>query len=214
MLEIPLLTEAQHPAILFSGGKDSLLLLDIALKIRPDITVIHFYDKKLIPEVAEIVAEMNIGLLSWYPAVRYLIPWNEGLALVSEYSFGDARLPVLRDVVPDKNRCDLERLSNERKSHFEYPFDFTIWGYRKSDELHPVMPRCFPKEFQLGPTQVLAPLYDWETIDVIEAVSRLPFTPCSDALAVCQKCREILNGWDRKSAQEFFAKRFGYEEAA
>lgn len=213
MLEIPALKSAERPAVLFSGGKDSMLLLDIALKIRPDITVIHFYDQ-LHPDVEAVIKGMNLDVLSWSPAARYLIPWNDGIALVSEYSFGDVRLPVLRDVISELHRCELERLKPERTPHFDYPFDLTIWGYRKSDELHPVMPPFFPKEFQFGPTRLLAPLYDWETIDVIEAAQRLPYTPCSDALTACVKCREVLKSWDSQQAQEFFSKRFGYVEAA
>lgn len=213
MLEIPQLVKAERPAILFSGGKDSLVLLDVALKIRPDITVIHFYDH-LHPDVAAVIKGMDLDVLSWAPATRYLIPWNDGIALVSEYSFGDVRLPVLRDVIPELHRCELERLKLDRMSNFDYPFDLTLWGYRKSDELHPVMPQFFPREFQFGPTRLLAPLYEWETIDVIEAVRRLPYTPCADAVTACVKCREVLKGWDRQSAQEFFAKRFGYSEAA
>lgn len=213
MLEIPELKSAERPAILFSGGKDSVLLLDIALKIRPDIAIIHFHDH-LHPDVEETIKVLDLDVLSWAPAARYLIPWNDGLVLVSEYSFEEARLPVLQDVIPDEKRCDLEKLRPERLSYFGYPYDVTLWGYRKSDELHPVMPKSFPKEFRLGPTVMRAPLYEWETIDVIEAAQRLPYVPCSDALAVCGKCRKGLESWDRKTAQEFFAKRFGYSEAA
>lgn len=213
MLEIPQLKTAERPAILWSGGKDSMVLLDIALKARPDIEVIHFYDH-LHPDVEATIKMLGLNVLSWSPAARYLIPWNDGIALVSEYSFGTTRLPVLRDVTPDTNGCELERLKSDRTPHFDYPFDLTLWGYRKSDELHPVMPDFFPKEFQLGPTVMLAPLYEWETVDVIEAAGRLPYTPCSDAITACEGCREVLKDWDRQSAQEFFAKRFGYSEAA
>lgn len=213
MLNITELMSAERPAILFSGGKDSLVLLDMVREARPDIAVIHFYDG-LNPEIEKVICGWNLNVLSWHPAAQYLIPWNEGIALVSEYSFGEARLPVLRDVVPDDRRCDLEKITPQRTPHFDYPFDLTLWGYRKSDELHPVMPNYFPKMFRLGPTTMLAPLYEWETIDVIEAAQRLPFTPCSDALTACARCLEVLKNWDRQGAQEFFVKRFGYSEAA
>lgn len=213
MLEIPELKTAERPAILWSGGKDSAVLLDMALAVRPDIQVIHFWDR-LHPDVEAAIRMLGLNVLSWSPAAQYLIPWNEGIALVNEYSFGEVRLPVLWDVIPDDRRCDLEKIKVQRTPYFDYPFDLTLWGYRKSDELHPVMPACFPKEFQFGPTAMLAPLYDWETIDVIEAAQRLPYTPCSDALMACERCREVLKSWDRKGAQEFFAKRFGYSEVA
>lgn len=212
MLEIPQLKSAERPAILFSGGKDSLLLLDIVRRTRPDTTVIHFHDR-LDPSVEQACIVWSLNVLSWAPAARYLIPWNAGIALVSEYSIGNSRLPVLRDVIEGEG-CDLERLMKTRTLNFDYPFDLTLWGYRKSDELHPVMPSCFPKTFRLGPTVMLAPLYEWETEDVVQAVSRLPFKPVSDTLVACSQCREVLKNWDRETTLEFFARRFGYVEAA
>lgn len=213
MIEIPQLLQAKSPAILFSGGKDSILLLDAVRRIRPGTTIIHFYDR-LSPQVETIIRQWDLEVLSWRSAAQYLIPWESDLALVSEYSFGDARLPVLRDVV-DGEDCELEKLRTDRTEHFDYPFDFTLWGYRRRDELHPVMPVSFPREFQLGPTQMIAPLYEWTVSDVLANVQNLPFSPVPlDAIRMCAKCREGLASWNREESLEFFARRFGYRRAA
>lgn len=213
MIEIPQLLDSNLPALLFSGGKESLLLLDTVSQIRDDVTVIHFYDR-IHPEVEEVFKGWNLEFLSWRPATQYLIPWGQDIVLVSEYSFGNARLPVLRDVI-DGDDCELEKLRNDRTEYFDFPFDTTIWGYRRKDELHPVMPSSFPREFQLGPTRVISPLYDWETEDVIEAVKRIPFPPVTnDAVRMCAACKESLASWDREASLNYFSNRFGYAKAA
>lgn len=213
MLEIPELQNATLPAILFSGGKDSLLLLDMARQIRPDTAIVHFYDQ-LSPQVEDVIKGRDLEILSWRPTSQYLIPWHSDLVLVSEYSFGDARLPVLTDIV-DGEDCQLEKLKDTRTPYFDYPFDLTVWGYRRKDELHPIMPSSFPRDFQLGPTRMISPLYEWETEDVVDAVARLPFPPVTnDAIRMCEKCREGLATWDREATLKYFGERFGYLEAA
>lgn len=211
--EIPHLSEASSPAILFSGGKDSLLLLDLARKIRPDIAIIHFYDH-LHSQVEHAVVGLEV--ISWRPAYRYLIPWGKDIALVSEYSFGDAILPVIRDVVLSHSDCALESLSAERTKYFDYPWAETFWGYRETDERHPVMAKAFPREFMLGPTRMIAPLYSWSDEDVMGAIEYrgIPYEPFADEVTICPACYKGLSGWDRDASLKFFTNRFGYKEAA
>ena len=71
------------------------------------------------------------------------------------------------------------------------------------------MERPFPREFALGPTKVIAPLYFWGDGEVLRAVSYEPF---ADEVTMCSKCYESLAGWDRASSLDLFSKRF--KEAA
>src|SRR6266581_4781565 len=100
------LSEAENPALLYSGGKESSLLLDRVLKERPNTTLVHFYDQ-LRPKIKQVIADKKIQVLSWKPATRYFIPWDDSLVLVSEYSFGCARLPVLKDITIG-GECEVE----------------------------------------------------------------------------------------------------------
>lgn len=215
MLEIPQLLRSESPAILWSGGKDSVLLLDLARKVRPDIAIIHFHDR-LHSQVERVINKWKLEVLSWMPASRYLIPWNSDLALVSEYSFGDSRLPVIRDVVLSDGECAVEKLSEIRTGHFDYPWTDTFWGYRESDERHPVMGKAFPREFDLGPTRMIAPLYSWSDEDVLGAIEYrgIPYQPFSDEVTMCAKCFGELANWDGEASLKFFAERFGFRRAA
>ena len=211
MLEIPQLLTAKSPAILFSGGKDSVLLLDIARKIRPDIAIIYLHDR-LHPQVSRIIAEWDLEVISWPPASQYFIPWGNDLALVSEYSFGNARLPVIRDAVLSHSDCAIEKLSNKRMEYFDYPWSETLWGYRKADERHPVMTEPFPREFDLGPTHMIAPLYSWADRDVLGAIEyrKIPYEPFADEVTICPECRKATS----VGSVEIFAKRFGFMKEA
>lgn len=207
------LRRAERPALLCSFGKESLVLLDMVRQIRPETTIIHFYDH-LSPEVVEIFKGWNLEILSWRPAAWYLVPDGDHVTLVSEYSFGDARLPVLRDVVEGED-CQWEKRPTGLTESFDYPFDVTIWGYRHEDELHQVMLEPFHRQFQLGMTKLVSPLYWWKTEDVLKAVSRLPDAPVKqDAVRMCAKCKEGLRDWDRQASLEFFDRRFNNREAA
>jgi len=214
MIKIPQIKEAERPAILFSGGKDSLLLLDEARKLRPDITVIHFYDH-LQPQVERIIKLWDLDVLSWRPSARFLIPWDDGIALSREYSFGDGYLPVVQDVEVGGD-CEVERLLLARTPYFDYPFDKTIWGYKAGDERHPVMGKPFPIAFGLGPTLMIAPLYHWTDEEVLDEIGKrnIPYEPFSDQVHMCEKCFLYLGDWDRESSLQFFARRYGFREAA
>lgn len=214
MFEIAQVEKAEHPALLFSGGKDSLLLLDIVRKIRP-VTIIHFYDR-LHPEVERILKLWDLDILSWQPAHQYFIPFGDDPALVSEYSFGAARLPVVTGIMQSKDKCEIEKLRFERMPHFDYPFDVTLWGYKRGDDRHPIMGEAFPICFDLGTTRMLAPLYHWSDEDVLSEIARreLPYEPFSDELKMCEKCKGSLGAWDKETSLQFFANRFNFKEAA
>lgn len=215
MFERDQLLKAGRPAILFSGGKDSLLLLDEVLRARPDITIIHFYHR-LRTEVQKVIEMRDLQVLSWKPAHQYFIPWGDDPVLVREYSFGNARLPVVTDIVQSVKECDVERLSLERTEYFDYPFDLTLWGYRKVDERHPIMAEPFPISFQLGPTQMLAPLYHWSDEDVLSEITKrkIPYEPFADELRMCAACKNRIANWDRETSLKFFQHRFGFQQEA
>ena len=188
-------------AILWSGGKESNRLLDMF----PAAQVIHFYDR-LHPEVEKMIKERDLNVLSWSPAQRYLIPFDGTLALVSEYSFGQGVLPVLRDVVVG-GECEMEKLSRQRTPYFDYPFEKTYWGYRKADELHPVMP-VFERETQLGPTKLIAPLYDLTDKEFEHDMT------LDDSIRMCESCWLALENWDQEASLNRFTERFGYRKVA
>lgn len=166
------LLAAKNPVVLCSFGKESLVLLKMVMEIMPDITILSFFNH-LNPFAEKIIREWDLTVASYAPAVRYQVEDT----VVSEYAIGDARLPLLQDISEHG-----EPIGMVTTPQFEYNFDLTLFGYRKADH-HPLVGRTLEKEFQLGPTTMYAPLYDWSETEVFAALEGVPYEPfCDDVL--------------------------------
>lgn len=173
-IDLKPLTEAENPTLLCSFGMDSLVLLRAVLDTRPDTTILHFYDH-LNPFANKIICDWDLTVASYAPACRYRVEDT----VISEYAIGNARLPLLQDI--SKNGKPVGVVTTPQ---FNYDFDLTLFGYRKSDT-HRLVNTVFPQSFQLGPTQMYAPLYEYSDDDVREAINELsiPYEAyCDDAL--------------------------------
>lgn len=207
------ISSAANPAILCSFGKDSSVLLALAREVKPDIPIVYFKDR-INCNAEKLITDWNLTVLSYAPLNRYLIPWDNDICLVDEMTIGNQLVPLIRDVELSE-KCDVEQLSPIR-TNFTWPFDVTLWGYRKADELHPAMSSPFSNDFQLGNTRMVAPLYNWSDSAVIDALSELsiPYQQHRDTIGICGKCMAQLGAWDRQASLDFFTRRFGYAQAA
>lgn len=175
-IDLTALHTAKNPALLCSFGSDSMVLLRHVMNERPDTAIVHFYDH-LNPFANRIICDWNLSVASYAPACRYRV---EG-TVVSEYAIGDARLPLLQDI-SDKGKP----VGIVTTPRFDYGWDITLFGYRASDT-HPLVNTVFPREFQLGRTTMVAPLYNWSDADVFGAINELDIDYvdyCDDASGV------------------------------
>ena len=168
------LKRARRPAILWSGGKDSTVLLDIVLNLRPDIEVIH-WKLPFLPEkyshhhcVQEI---KNITVHDWAPVSVALTHGNDRIDVCETYSVGDGSIMVMRGTEPfDEKKpwvCGKEWL-NRPKAITHSDFDVLLCGHKSCDE-DPIT-GAIPLEVDMklvGPnTQMWFPLRDWSDSDV------------------------------------------------
>ncbi len=182
------LKTAKNPALLCSFGKESLVLLDEVMKVRPETTIIWFYDH-MNPFAEKIIRERDLTVVSYAPACRYQVED----AVVSEYSIGDASLPLLQDI-SERGKP----VGHVTTPYFKYDYDLTLFGYRKTDS-HPLIDRTFEREFQLGPTTMYAPLYDWAEEKVYAALDGYE-----------AYCDDVKPGDLPRVSREQFQARFGF----
>jgi 3'-phosphoadenosine 5'-phosphosulfate sulfotransferase (PAPS reductase)/FAD synthetase len=237
------LSRAEHPAVLSSFGKDSVLLLKLVHEVRPDAEVIWFRSG-LTPEQgrfakAQILAQ-DLSVWSWLPSDAYVLPNGEGLTLVREQAFGPHRLPVLMDV-EDGERCVFD-FPKERTLELYPHFDVLLMGYKDSDS-HEVLGGsgfCPADGWPLGEAKVYAPLRHMTDTDVWAAIKSLgvaydekrydeggadpdTYRACSECLkegesatVYCPKTGERIprQNWHGQQRLKEFQSRFGFKRKA
>lgn len=232
---IQALDGAARPALLYSSGKESQLLLELALNVRPDITVLwlrHALTRKQKEFGESELLRRDVLAFSYDPRSVYYLPTSSGLKLVAEYDAGGSPLPQIRDVA-DGEACGL-KVARGNPSPAPWPFDVVLAGTLDVDE-HPVFGQgFFPADgTQIGTSRFYAPLRHMSESDVLAALESLgvPVDPARyggeqardpDTFAACTRCLtgkgnvfcpeaqgeiEVV-GWDEAGALENFKVRF------
>lgn len=185
------LNGAHSPGVLFSGGKDSLLLAALVREQRPDFTLIWFRTGESDSFVRRIIHSWQpLTCVSWNPADVYLLAENGERALVQEYDFGGVRFPVITDLAPG-TRCSriLPMLAPQ-----VYPtFDVLLWGARDEDQHWIKGSASFPPDgVEFGTAKVYAPLRAMTTTQVLAGIAELglAYEPQPDSLPMCSACME------------------------
>lgn len=180
----------ENPAVLFSGGIDSLLVLSMMREEYPDIAVVTLkqnYSKAQWAVVENVIKQWDLEVRSWPPMRSYLVP-NEPIARVDEYSFGEVSLPVIRDI-EDGSNCVFE-MDNQTLEHFPFDYDVVFVGSREDDH-SPATGRPLRSQVtDCGNFVIVAPLWKW-TKDMVRAEAQkrgLPPALESSDIQACTKC--------------------------
>lgn len=194
------LDEAQMPAILFSGGKESVVLHHL-VKDRK-IPHIVLYDE-IQPERLQFIEELfradPFFILNFRPAARGIVPTQDHVDLVNVYDLrGEGTLEVAISPRHSVEGCVFDWLRLPVRNCPDFCFDTLIAGGRQSDH-HDYYGRPFQARRMLGTVALINPLYDWSEDDVWDAIReyQIPYDreryengreTHLDTLQICTQC--------------------------
>lgn len=193
------LEAATAPALMLSGGKDSVLLLLLTRQLGYDLPVIHFPDGAYDADVMQLVMDYNLTCYSWCPANLYLLANDGSAALIREFSVNGELLPVLTNVHADSAGLCLAQ--QPRTPQLYLPFDLLLTGYKDCDTHWAADGTLlFPEGLVVGGTRLTAPLRQLSDSQVLDELSAMgvAFIERDDEIGVCADCMagKPLH-WDR-----------------
>lgn len=189
---------ATTPAILFSGGKESMVLHTLF----PELVHLFFHDE-IQPDrfkfLEDIYLQSPFHLLNFRPAGRGYVPVVDGLDLVGLYDLrGQALLQVAISTTHSDDYCAVDWLALPIRDCPEFCFDLLIAGGKQTDR-HDFYGAPFERDRQMGSIRLMNPLYLWTDADVWAAIKHMniPYDRARydgnslthvDSLACCTRC--------------------------
>ena len=199
------LAQAVSPAVLCSFGKDSLLLLQLALNAGFTGPV-YYFGEQLPRHAEQMVIDRQLTVYSWPAANRYIVPNGAGLAQVDEYLLGETLIPLVSPIV-ESEHCDHGTWQRYTRP-FHWPHDITLTGYKRGETCEAVSVD-FPPTINLGVTTLINPLYEFSDDEVREALGEN--VPDDNATTYCAECLSYLtSNLDRPAALANFRRRFNF----
>lgn len=177
------LSQFKNPCLLWSSGKDSMVLLHLLLKlgIKPDIVC---WREPWMPEKQEFTNRMierfNLNVFDYAPSQIALCEGNGRIDVINYYQTGPHSNPQLLALArgmeePEVDKpwlCGLDTFVTRPTGSFDFPWDVCFHGHKSSDEdpTSGQIPLNLDLVLRPGAASASYPLRLWDDEDVFEYI--------------------------------------------
>lgn len=168
------LQAAARPVVMWSGGKDSMVLIHLLGDALEWMPVLHHRDGEDGPQFAfadRIISEWHLQAVDYLPLQRALKQRGDRIECVSGYDVGDGKLLVLPKNLYEAPamQCGVRWLQ-QPTARFAYGWDLVLHGHKSSDvdEYEGAVPLKSNWVKQPGVPDLVFPLHDWTDADIWE----------------------------------------------
>jgi len=132
---------SKNPVLCLSFGKDSMVMLDLALRAGPRLPVIYWKREHHFPQknrfANEMIEQYDLEVYDYPPEYTKLVRKGSLIEVVNYFSIGKHTIEVPSGILPpegdQKFLCALCDMYLKPTGHFEFPWDAMFIGHKDSD---------------------------------------------------------------------------------
>ena len=169
------LANSKKPVALCSFGKDSIVMLDLIMKVKPGIDVIFFrepYFQQKFVYAQKIMADWNLTVYDYPPSSFNYILLDDYFEIFNYYYINGLEWLILYTgcCKYDKDKpflCALDLLKRPTITAYTFNWDCVFFGQKEIDPVHITDRKITVKEiYNMGKGLAALPLKDWTDNDI------------------------------------------------
>lgn len=184
-------SKTEHPVVMFSGGKDSLLTLLLVMeRVKPEVIWYRTGSQEQRWSIEQWTMKHDLTVYSYQSRNAYYLPMSQHPALVREFDINGEPFPVVVETKAGVG-CGL-KIREEPLDRFTYPWTETFVGWKDLDthELANGKIPYAPDGTVIGGSQFFAPIRHMTDDEVFGHLKEIApeFEDFDDSLPVCTNC--------------------------
>ncbi len=132
---------SENPVVCLSFGKDSMVMLDLMLRLGYKLPVIYWKREHHFPQknrfANEMIEKFDLEVYDYPPEYMKMIRKDGQIEVINYFSIGKYTIEVPTEIAPykenEKYLCGLLDMYLKPLGHFEFPWDAMFIGHKSTD---------------------------------------------------------------------------------